>query len=155
MTVLGTRVRLRSYTELDQRRGKATTWSRQTYYAGFAPLRGLSFPAEAAIYPVEHRPVSGSGMEDTRREMVWGEEQNLVAGYFSSRTMAQFVVVEPQSSTAAIRVTESKDGTPPEVVNELGMEVERLALCDSQGDLFEIVGLASGRKATAAKMDTG
>ncbi len=151
----GTRVRLRSYTELDPRRGKAITWSRQTYYAGFAPSRGLSYPAEAAVYPVEHRPVSGSGMEDTRRDLVWTDEQNLVAGYFTSRTMAQFVVVEPQSTTAAIRVVESPNGSPPEVVNELGMDIERLALCDSRGNLFEIVNLAVGQKATATEMDKG
>lgn len=147
----GTRVRLRSYTELDQKGGRALSWSRQTYYAGFAPSRGLSFPAEAAVMPVEHRPLSNSGLEDTRRELVWGDKQNLVAGYFYSRTMAQFVIVEPQSTSAAVRVIESPDGSSPNVINELGTSIEWLVLSDSKGEWFHVKDLpAGGRGATKA-----
>jgi hypothetical protein len=151
---LGTRVRLRSYTELDQNEKKSLSWSRQTYYAGFAPSRGLLFPTEAAIYPVEHRPTSYSGIENTRRELAWTDQQNLMAGYFSSRTMSQFVVVEPQSTAASVQVAESS-GSPPEVTNAFGVEIDGLVLRDSQGELFEVDKLAAGQTMTATKIDEG
>jgi hypothetical protein len=112
----------------------------------------LVFPAEAAVYPVEHRPVSASGMEDTRRQLVWEDTQHLAAGYFTSRTMAQFVVVEPRATTAGIRILESPDGSSPQVANELGMEIERLAFRDSRGNLFHIVGLGAGERGTATSL---
>jgi hypothetical protein len=129
------------------------TWSRQTYYAGFAPSRGLSFPANAAVFPVEHRPLSQSGMEDNRRELEWTDRQNLVAGYISSRTMAQFVVIEPAETELRVRVEESADGRPPQVTNELGVPILRLALCDSQDRRFETESLNPGEQAAAAIMD--
>lgn len=49
---LGTRVRVRSVTHIDQRRGHAVCWARLSYYAGLAPARGLSFPGDVAVTPL-------------------------------------------------------------------------------------------------------
>ena len=54
---LGIRVRVRSFTEIDQRAGRAVSWSRQSYYAGLAPSGGLTFPETAVVFPIEHYPV--------------------------------------------------------------------------------------------------
>lgn len=149
---LGTRLRLRSYTELDADRGEYRTWSRQTYYAGLTPSGGLTFPAESEVIRVEHRPTKFAGSEDRSRHMVWGEDQHLVAGYFQPRTMSQFVVIERADTEARVLVRESAE-KPPTVRNELGVDIERAALRDSRGDLFEVVNLRSGEEQLATKLD--
>jgi hypothetical protein len=130
---LGVRARVRSVTDIDQRRGQSISWSRHSYYAGLAPSGGLVFPADAAVYPIDHWPTSGMGMEDATREIRWGDDQRLVSGYFLSRTSSQLLVVEPRETTAGLRILEPDGDEPVQVVNELGASIRRLMVCDSQG----------------------
>lgn len=149
---LGTKVRLRSYTELNQVQQQSMTWSRQTYYAGFATSRGLSFPEDSAVFPIEHRPISRMGSEDTSRLLAWNGRQQLSVGYFLSRTMTQFIVVEPKLARSAARIVERSTGSPPEVTNALGAPIERLVLRDSLGELYQVIGLADGQKSAGVKV---
>lgn len=145
---LGVRARVRSFTDIDQRRGRAISWSRQMYYAGLAPSRGLTFPADAAVYPIDHQPVSGFGMEDNSRHLVWGEQQYLVAGYFISRTPSQMLVVEPRETAASLRFIEAAEDQPPRVTNNLGVAATRLLVRDSAGQHFLAENLRQGASTT-------
>lgn len=141
---LGVRVRVRSYTELDQRRDRAVSWSRQTYYAGLAPAGGLVFPAGAAVYPIDHHPINKMGLEDTSRTTRWDDQQHLASGYFPSRSLSQFLVVEPQTTQAELRVDASNRDQAIEVVNNLGTNIERLLLHSADGRLYRGFRVAAG-----------
>ncbi len=129
---INTRVRIWSVTELDQQSGIGTSLSHQTYYAGIPPWSGLSFPADAAVYPVdqleEHMGYYSS--YDLKRSYRWvkwvrTQEQNtqdLARGYISSRTLSQIVVVHPFRSEGKLVV---KDG---KVTNQLGVKIQHLVV---------------------------
>ena len=138
-----TRVRVRSFTYLDQARGEAACWSRQTYFAGVAPSDGLRFPADVAVY----RYSSGSRENDNLRlETVWDANQHLAAGWIQSRTMAQFMCLRSRATTAALQI-ESQAGTPPHVTNQLGTHVTALLLSDNSGNIYAALNLANGDQA--------
>jgi hypothetical protein len=148
---LGVRARVRSLTEIDQHRQQAVSWSRQSYYAGLAPSQGLVYSAEAAVYPIDYRPVSRFGVENASREMIWGEQQHLARGYFPSRTVSQMLVVEPRTTNVGLRVEDSGGDGPPRVTNELGVAVTRMLLCDGRGKHYTANQVASGAVATLAE----
>ena len=59
---LSVRLRVRSFTRLDQRRGTAATWARLSYYAGMAPSGGLKFSAgHGRLSALEHGRIHVSG----------------------------------------------------------------------------------------------
>jgi len=82
-----TRVRARSLTWIDQRRGQAACWTRLSYYAGLSPAGGLTFPADVAVLPLEHSPASQRGGRGDQRVLEWeGDQQHLAAGFVPART---------------------------------------------------------------------
>jgi hypothetical protein len=133
---LGTRVRIRSYTHIDQTAGRAASWSRQSYYAGLAPSRGLSFPDDAAVYVSEQQPQHEySGGFRRQRNLVWQEEgQNLRSGYMVSRVTSQFLVIRAADTAAAVRL--DKPIAPKRAQNGLGGDIEQLLLRDRAGKYF-------------------
>ena len=56
---LGTRLRVRSLTRIDQHRGEAITWARLSYYSGLSPRGGLEFPTTSWSCPAILFPVTG------------------------------------------------------------------------------------------------
>ncbi|MCA9153475.1 MAG: hypothetical protein KDA38_01750 [Planctomycetales bacterium] len=131
---LGVKGRVRSVTLLDQPNRQAVTSSRQTYYAAIAPSRGLTFPDEAAVYPLELYPHSISRSDYGRREIVWDREQNLRSGFIRSRTQNQFFLLHPHESQAALRVKQpAKGGKKLLVENQLGTKLLHLVVTDFEG----------------------
>jgi len=129
---LGVRARVRSYAEIDQTTGRAVSWSRQTYYAGLSPSRGLKYPEDAAFYTIEHFP--SERRRRTDRWMVWDEGQRLTAGYLGARSTAQFMVVQSHKSRGGLSIVEN-DGqeSAPRVTNNLEADIAKLVICDSAG----------------------
>ena len=84
-----TRLRARSFADLDQRTGRAAVWSRQSYYSAIAPSQGLHFPDDTVVFPVSYQPGDRSR---TVRRSVWDGDQQLRGGYLTSRTATQFMV---------------------------------------------------------------
>jgi hypothetical protein len=129
------RMRLRSFTDLDQPRGRAATWSRQSYYAALAPSQGLVFPDDAAVYPIYYRP--SETMRDEPTRVTWDRDQSLTAGYIASRRATQVMVQRAAATSAKLVVHEgASNGQPPKVVNELATNVHYVLLADSRGDYF-------------------
>ncbi len=145
---LGVRHRTRSVTEIDQLNHHVVSWSRQSYYAGLSPADGLSFPADAAVYPVEHRPV-GNPTRDGRQQLIWEDQQRLASGYLTTRSTKQFLVVESRSTDVGLTIDETSD--PPQVTNRLGVQVDHLILRTSAGELYaaSVVEIASTAGLTA------
>jgi len=131
---LGTRVRVRSVTRIDQRRGHAACWSRLSYYAGLAPAGGLTFPADVAVMAFEYRP----GEEESRtRELIWENDQWLSSGWLSSRTPTQFITVRSRPTDLGLAITES-EGRPGvvQVKNRLGTSIQQLLVRATDGRYF-------------------
>jgi hypothetical protein len=137
---LGTQLRARSYSHIDQRTGRLAGWSRQTYYAGLAPSGGLKFPRDTAVYPIDEFP-----SERNRRELAWSdEEQQLRLGYLSSRESTQFLTVRSGETSARLLVEPGAGGTPPRVTNELGATITHLMLRDKDGLYYRADDVEAG-----------
>ena len=141
-------MRARSLTLIDQRQGQAVSWSRQCYYAGLAPSRGLQFPPDAAVYPIVQEPTAGRG--GGRRPPAsdrWDEDQHLAAGYIS---FAEFVAVSGgplAGRDAGLAGQRNRRGRePPPVVNRLGVPLDLVYVWDSRGRLFVDREIAAGER---------
>lgn len=145
-----TSVRVRSFTYLDQTRGEAACWSRQTYYAGVAPAEGLRFPADVAVIRM---PASESDHEYPL-EMAWDPDQRLTRGWLRSRTMAQFLCLRSRATTATLQI-ENQDGAPPRVTNHLGTHVATLLLTDDAGKTYAAMNLAENAQAALDASQVG
>jgi hypothetical protein len=143
---LGVRVRVRSIALLDQRNQQAVSWSRQSYYAGLAPSRGLQFPETAAFYTIEQDPAYRRNRGFHRR-LRWDEDQHLTGGYVASRATSQFLVVQSGRSERELVVRSSQDVAAPSVENRLGADLVWLVLRDADGRLFRGEALPAGQTA--------
>jgi hypothetical protein len=142
---LGVRLRGRSFTLLDQRQGRCVSWARQSYYAGLAPSRGLTFPEDTACYIVEQLPEYER--RGKYRSLVWNEGQHLTAGYLASRSTAQFLLVNSRRSQRGLAVQEAGDAAgPPRVTNRLETDLLLLLLCDAQQHYYWATDVAAGQQ---------
>lgn len=135
---LGVRIRMRSYTEIDQRRGEAICWSRNSYYASLAPSGGLLMPEDTVVVPLEAIPHYQDGYNRTRRSMDWtAEGQKLHSGWLSARTLTQYLLVRSRASDSGLKL----EGSPPSgdtwiIENHLGTRIRRLLVVDTDGKAY-------------------
>jgi hypothetical protein len=138
---LGVRVRARSLTLLDQTAGEATTWSRQTYYAGISPRDGLAMSRDSVVYPIlspwsERR---GWSRNSVKRSIAWDDKQRLTSGWLASRTPTQYLTVATRPS--AKRLVLRNDAAGLSIVNRLGVAVTHLVVQDHDGKTYWCEGL--------------
>ena len=162
---LGVRCRVRSFTELDQRRGEAVCWSRLSYYAGLSPSRGMTFPGDVAVYPLrlppDDRRRGRAPSNRPERELEWLSpdtpdglpDQRLSSRWLPSRVPTQFVTVRARQPPARLKVTVPAGG-PPQVENCLGTRIESLVLGDEAGNCFAAREIADGKTSTAEVVST-
>jgi hypothetical protein len=149
---IGTTVRRRAYVHLDQTSGRMQTWSRQTYYASLAPYGGLQFPLNAAVYPILLDTQGGGRQSSNPNRIQWAGSQHLRRGYIGSRTLSQFLVIQPTKSTAANIAFSTSDGKLA-ARNELGGRIAHLLVCDEHGQLHSASGLSVGETETLKPTD--
>ena len=150
---LGVRLRARSYTTIDQTNGRAVTWSRQSYYAGLAPSSGMTFPKSTAVYPIVHKTRGRYGQPRAHgRRVNWDDEQNLQQGFLNSRSTAQLIVIEPRTTEAHLVIDERNTDTA-RVTNNLGVVIQGLVLCDSQGQPLGCARLPPGETLQTYRID--
>jgi hypothetical protein len=150
---LGVRVRVRSFTEIDQRAGRAVSWSRQSYYAGLAPSGGLTFPATAVVFPIEQYPIERQHGALGAQWLVWDDGQNLASGYISSRSTAQFLIVESGPSSRGVLVEAEAGAAAVWATNRLEATIDRLVVKDPQGRLLGTTQLAPGQRSRLEAID--
>ena len=92
------RSRIRSLTVLDQKSQQAVTVARLALFAGVAPLRGMQFSPETAVYPV-FPPTAEPGAFTVD----WTETQALTSGWLLSRTRTQFLTIRHAERAQARR----------------------------------------------------
>lgn len=146
---LGVRVRVRSITEIDQRAGRATSWARLSYYAGLAPAAGLTFSDDVALLPIEPEDMFESRPQH-EREVEWADgKQYMRRGWLASRVPKQYLALRTRTTKAGLRILGRAD-KGLRVRNELGVNLERLLVCDEQGQLFAATSLGGGAEAVLA-----
>ncbi len=129
-----TRLRARSYTELDQRTREAASWARLSYYSGLAPARGLVFPGDTAVVPFE-KEIDAYGWGKPRF-MRWQGDQHLVRGWLASRTPTQYMTLRAYDSRSELRVAHDAQQETCTVQNMLGTPIRCLMLCAANGELY-------------------
>lgn len=135
----GTRLRTRTFTDIDQRRGHAATWSRLSYYAGLSPAGGLTFQNDTAILPLNFEAEADYNASPRAREFEWAADQRLTQGWLPSRTPTQLITVRSRSSKAGLKIVES--GNRIRVDNHLGTRIRHLLVAGSEGKLFYAASL--------------
>ena len=136
------RMRSRSFTDLDQRTGRASAQAWQSYYAALAPSQGLAFPEDTTIFPVVHDP---DRRNSTARTLVWDEGQHLRAGYLPSRTTTQLMIQRATKTSAKLVIRDQPArGQSPQAENQLGTALRYLLVCDRAGELCALEQLAAG-----------
>ncbi len=131
---LGTRVRVRSVTEIDPHRGEAVCWARLSYYCGLPPSGGLQFPPDTMVLSYDAFP---GEVGHRFREMAWRENQGLQSGWLGSRTPTQFLTVRVRRTELGLKVTPAEDASGGlKVENHLGSRLRYLALRTEKGDFF-------------------
>jgi len=129
-----TRVRARSFCELDQRTGEEVVAARLSYYAGIAPSGGLHFSRETAVYPIRTMSGAFDRNEVSRLDMNWSSGQHLQGGWLNSRTPTQYLTVTARASQRELKIRQQ--GNTFQAGNFLGRKIEQLVLADSQGKLY-------------------
>jgi hypothetical protein len=133
---LGVKLRVRSYTYLDQATRQVTSWGRQTYYASLIPSEGLSFPNDTVIYCVLENE-AGFDNDNQYREMSWqGDSLQLTRNVLQPRVPSQFLVLRSATSDARLRIRVSDDSNEDwQVANQLQTSIISLLVWDSKGNL--------------------
>jgi len=132
---LGTRVRARSFTRIDQRLGHAVCWSRLSYYAGLSPSGGLTFPDDVAVIPYEAIPAERSSRT---RELIWEKDQWFTSGWLPARTPTQFLTIRSRPTKLGLRLAAAGDDSGTlQVENGLGTPIERLVVRTRDGRFFQ------------------
>ncbi len=144
-----TTVRVRSYTTIDQPNGEAACWAWTSYYAGLAPSKGLTLPADMVVYPI--LPNWGGDNWGIDRAMTWdANEVLLTRGWLTSRTPTQYLMVRSRKSPHRLDVTSGNDKM--QIVNRLGARIESLLVLDEKGKFFGGEGLASESRVALASL---
>jgi hypothetical protein len=106
------------------------------------------------VYPLEDFPPNQyTGQSAPTQRVEWGDEQQLAAGYISSRTIAQFVAIRSHATNAELVVVESAADKSPRVQNKLGASIHQLLLSDSQGNWHWGEKIEAGADAQLASID--
>ena len=132
---ISTRVRLRSFTKLDQRGDEAiaSTHCRQSYLAAFTPSDGLVFPDHTCVYPIMPQFVAGLEREETIRTRT--NQRILGRGYMRPRTTMQFLTTDVQSTECGLDL----DQGIPKATNKLGVVLSHAWVRDEGGELFQAI----------------
>ncbi len=126
---LGVRGRTKSLTFLDRSAGRAVTWSRQAYYAGMTPSRGMVYSENTLVVPFEAAPDPMKQRRSATSEMHWNNEQFLRSGFLRPRQLTQFMVVDVGPSAARLDV----DWSGQTIQNELGAKIQRVFVRGDDG----------------------
>jgi len=157
---LSVRVRARSVTRIDQRRGQSVCWARLSYYAGLAPYGGLRFSDDVLVLPYE---ADEEEAQNARRVVVWNQGQRLAQGWLASRTPTQYFTIasHPTRHGLVIHQEPNRDrkGAAPNatpaaesaltIENRLDAPIESLAIRTHDGKYYWATALGKGASGIA------
>jgi hypothetical protein len=153
---LGTLVRARSFTLLDQRTQLASSWTRLSYFAGMSPAEGLRFPDDTVLYPILPSMYLGDQREfrrfaGQRRDISWDDEQRLTNGWLASRTPTQYLSITSRDTPQ--RVEFNKEGARLRAKNLLEANILTIVVEDHEGNVFVGKDLKGGQEVALEPSD--
>lgn len=136
---ISTRVRLYSYTSLDQQHDEsiASTHARQSYLAAFSPSDGLVFPIDTCIYPIlpSFDYITESTLEREERVSDRRGERILSGDYMQARSTMQFLTTNVAKTDHGLEIDTADDGAIAAATNKLGVALTHIWIRDSNGIL--------------------
>ena len=158
---LGVQARVRQISWLDGGSGHAVQWSRGTYFAGLRLSDGLTFAADAAVYP--YPQFIGFGRRRNRSDeraagaTEWitlsDERQHLSSSFLPSRTQRQFLSLQPIDSLGRIELAPPGSGSRETLLrNATSLDIIDLVVRDGQGDFWTSGKAPAGGSATATRI---
>jgi len=136
---LDVKVRARSVTRIDQRRGQAVCWARLSYYAGLAPYGGLRFSDDVAVLPYRAETEMSN---KSQRFVVWNDGQELTRGWLASRTPTQYFTIRSRPTERGLDIKLVDGGaTELAIENCLGTPIETLVVRAHDGKYYWATGL--------------
>ena len=148
--------RIRQITWVDGATGAAGERVRETYFAPISPRAGLTFPADAAVFPVR-RPdfkawESRHNMTTTPLGAVTVTEKNQRFGssLLPSREQKQFVSHRPRFDVGRLTVTRTDVKEPKcKVANEFKFRINDAVVRDREGSYWQVRNLEPGQSQVA------
>lgn len=151
---LHTRSRARTVTEIDQRRKTAVCWSRLSYYAGLAPGRGLTFPADVVVVPYDRSPWDNGARS---RHVLWEDQQHFTRGWLKSRTPTQLLTLRCRPTDLQLIIEPGpSDADGPDritVTNRLNARIKQLLVRTKHGDFYWTTDLENGAAGQAQSIE--
>lgn len=138
---VATRVRLRSFTQLDQDGDENVAMSRcrQSYLAAITPSDGLVFPQETCVYPIV--PINNETIERVEVLRERSKSRALTSGYVRSRTTCQFLTTNVETTELNLK----KDGAS--IINGLGVDLDNVWVCDQNNNFSKASNVMANGKA--------
>ncbi|MEM7235431.1 MAG: hypothetical protein AAF517_24880, partial [Planctomycetota bacterium] len=134
--------RTETLTVLDQVSQDASTIGRTAFYSSITPGEGLHFSAETEVTPEVE--VNSWMRDSSARTVHWSQDQHLARGWITARVPAHFVLRKTSVSVLErVRITFEDDGEGT-ALNGLGATIQKLTVCDHQGEIYEATNLAPG-----------
>lgn len=134
-----------STTVLDQRRGEAVTFGYVGFYSTLTPSGGITFENTTEATHCFDR---GDG--NRRFEIVnVGGSQNFTRGWINARLPSYYAVRKVQPRLERL---EFQWGNDPNVLNGIGVRIDKLLVCSPSGEYYELSGsLPAGEKGKLVK----
>jgi hypothetical protein len=148
-----------SFTVLDQRCHRATTFGYLSYYCPLTPSGGLHFGADTEVARLEEYDERAEyyGSYHSRRRyepetpgarsVDWTSEQHFTSGWVTARVPAYFQFRKNEDRRERLTIEKRPDGSLA-VVNALGADIRQLRVADAAGRVFEGRDIAAGAEAT-------
>lgn len=156
---LGTQARIRQVTWLCELEGGAVQYWRSTYFAGFRPSDGLSFPPSTRVEPYrtsgfDSLYMMNFGDDSTQGTITLSDQgMRLSSGFFPSRQQRQFVAYRPLEDAGGLSLTTDSDAGVASVTSRFDYDLREVVVCDSAGGHWFCENLSAGETRRAILME--
>jgi len=133
-----------SVTILDQRREEALTFGIVGFYSTLTPRGGCLFDSGT-----EPTIIANRSRQTYSLISYPGGEQNLTSGWIQPRVPAYFGVRKAATEIRGLEFNWTEE--TPTVVNQLGVDIEKLIVCSPEGTYYEAEKIVAGQKITLQK----
>lgn len=147
-----TRVRLRSYTQLEQRADDsiASTHCRHSYLAAIVPSQGLVFPLESCVYPIAPQIDQWTERQEILNERT--QKRTLTRGYIRPRSTTQFLTTSVKQLEAGIGIG-AQQGIHS-AVNNIGVRLSHAWVRDEAGELYYAANVGPNEPLSLQRADS-
>jgi len=156
---LGTQARIRQVTWVCEQDGGAVQYWRSTYFAGFRPGDGLTFPPSTRVEPYRTTDFSSWYMmnvgDDSTQGTITLSDQGirLSSGFFPSRQQCQFVAYRPLENVGGLSLDVDQSTGVTSISSSFAYDLREVVFRDSDGAHWICETLAAGSTQSAQLME--